>query len=94
MAQIGIGIIITGGTPTPSELDEVGIFQNYELFSVSNIIAGSSIEPTSFDEVAIFQSYEIAEFQNKNLKNKNNKTNVYQAPESVIQNEQVVKEGV
>ena len=66
MAQLGIGIIIAGGSSTPAELDEVAIFQNYQ----------------------------IAEFQNKNLKNKNNKTNVYQAPESVIQIEQVIREGV
>ena len=90
MAQLGIGIIIAGGSSTPAELDEVAIFQNYQIFTGS-LILGQTLE---LDEVAIFQSYEIAEFQNKNLKNKNNKTNVYQAPESVIQNEQVVKEGV
>jgi hypothetical protein len=86
MASLGIGIIISGSN-TSSELDQVCIVQNYEIFNTCNIISGSVHIPSELDEVVIYKSYQFATSEKENVK-------PYRNPESIVENNQIVKEGV
>jgi hypothetical protein len=89
MANLGIGVFITGSFGDGSELDEVIIIENYSLGS-GVFVANSFGDGSELDEVIIMNDNSILP-TSPSLRPKFGKK--FKAPESATQNELIVKEG-